>query len=375
MLLSVVEQRRAAEFSRSQSCGCNPSLKTSKRGTRRRALVERAGQGRREADFYTQVMNSLRQLRLLKALQMEPDTKKALAMLDAFASVGARVFDLSILDIHGEPVKHLQRTGRSLDEMRRRIGVDLQAAARNRHSVVIRPRSKTALLVQIDDRDEATAAKLEPFMVLTTSPGNGQIWIAVADGPPETDIQVAKEFRRRVRKATGADTSATGATRVAGSFNFKTKYAPDFPMIEISQAWPGRTTTAAALEAAGFLPPPENYPAPRRVPQPTHPQGEPSRKWPDYQQALRGAPLTRDGSGPDRSLADFMWSKWASERGWEVEAIAAKLVEVSERAQERVRMRDEGYALVTAKNAAAAVQRERGQRQSVKSTPRPARLI
>jgi hypothetical protein len=33
-----------------------------------------------------------------------------------------------------------------------------------------------------------------------------------------------KDFARRLRKGTGADTTASGATRVAGSVNFK--YAP-----------------------------------------------------------------------------------------------------------------------------------------------------
>jgi hypothetical protein len=41
--------------------------------------------------------------------------------------------------------------------------------------------------------------------------------------------------------------------------------------------------------------------------------------------------LKQDGSGPDRSLADFMWCKWAVERGWSIEDIAARLPEVSER--------------------------------------------
>jgi hypothetical protein len=34
-------------------------------------------------------------------------------MLSAFASVGARVFDLSITDLNGAPAKGLQRTHRT----------------------------------------------------------------------------------------------------------------------------------------------------------------------------------------------------------------------------------------------------------------------
>jgi hypothetical protein len=44
----------------------------------------------------------------------------------------------------------------------------------------------------------------------------------------------------------------------------------------------------------------------------------------------------------------------AAQRGWSAEETADKLMEVSAKAQERARLRDEGYALATAQNAAAA---------------------
>ena len=76
-------------------------------------------------------------------------------MLSAFASVGAKVFDVSFTDLDRKPVKGMQRPGRTLEEMRRRIGRDLQDAERNRHNVIIRPRSTTALLIQLDDIDDS----------------------------------------------------------------------------------------------------------------------------------------------------------------------------------------------------------------------------
>ncbi len=93
-------------------------------------------------------------------------------MIEAFASVGARVFDLTITDQKGIKVPGLQRPGRSLDEIRRRIGRDLQDGERNRHNVIIRPRSTTALLIQLDDFTAEKAAKMEPyaFMTYRTSP-------------------------------------------------------------------------------------------------------------------------------------------------------------------------------------------------------------
>jgi len=44
-----------------------------------------------------------------------------------------------------------------------------------------------------------------------------------------------------------------------------------------------------------------------------------------------------------------------AEWGWPIEETAAKLTEISEKAHQRVQMGDEGYPLITAQNAAAAV--------------------
>jgi hypothetical protein len=130
-------------------------------------------------------------------------------------------------------------------------------------------------------------------------------------------------------------------------------------------------TTVAALQTANLIAPEPATP-PASVP-PSNPPARAARGrlWPDYQQALRGAPLKGDGSR-DRSLADFMFCKWAAERGWSIEETAEKLAEVSAKAQERIRVKtDAGYALLTARNAAAAVERERGRRQTLKGIARP----
>jgi hypothetical protein len=49
----------------------------------------------------------------------------------------------------------------------------------------------------------------------------------------------------------------------------------------------------------------------------------------------------------------------AAQRGWSIEETAQKLIEVSDKARERARLRDEGYAVITAQNAAAAAERGR----------------
>lgn len=58
-------------------------------------------------------------------------------------------------------------------------------------------------------------------------------------------------------------------------------------------------------------------------------------------------------------MADFFWCMLAAQRGWGIEETADKLLEVSAKAQERARLHDEGYALITAQNAAAAATRGR----------------
>jgi hypothetical protein len=83
----------------------------------------------------------------------------------------------------------------------------------------------------------------------------------VSDGPKESDEEAARQFRKRVRRGAGSDKSATGATRIAGSLNFKSKYALDFPLVEITHTNPGKTVTVAELENAGLV-------APREQPQP-----------------------------------------------------------------------------------------------------------
>jgi hypothetical protein len=282
-------------------------------------------------------------------------TAKALVMLSAFADVGTRSFTLTLTDIDGGKMPGGYQPNRSLAEMQRTVGLILPSAAKALLNVIIRPRSATALLVQLDDLDAEKVVQIVPhaFMTVCTSPGNYQLWLAVSDGPKESDKEAAKLLRTRVRRGAGADQSAIGATRIAGSLNFKHQYAPEYPMVVVDQVSPGRMTTVAALEQAGLIaaePPSPPASAPPQIAPRVARSG--TRYWPDYQQALRGAPRKGDGT-PDRSLADYMFCKWAAERGWSAEETAEKLAEVSAKAQERIRVKnDPGYALLTARNAA-----------------------
>jgi hypothetical protein len=277
---------------------------------------------------------------------MADATAKALDMLAAFASVGVRAFDVTFTDLAGAKVGY--RPNRQVDELRRVIGRHLQETTARRQNFIIRPRgNRQAELIQLDDLAEGAAAAITPLalMVLCTSPGNYQAWVAVKDAP--------EDFARRLKKGAGADPSASGATRIAGSLNFKTKYAPAFPTVEITRANVGQVVTAGELESRGFVAPLEQQP-PARV---SNRQARPytgRRKWPSYQMCLDGAPPSQSRPGKTRdSIADFTWCMTALDWGWSIEDTAGRLMEESSKAREN----GEGYALTTATNAAAAIAR------------------
>src|ERR1017187_7397290 len=75
---------------------------------------------------------------------MPPDTKQALAMLNAFASVGATAFDVTLFDID-ENQQGFQ-SGRSVDELRRSMSARLEGASRtkNCHRAARGPKTATA---------------------------------------------------------------------------------------------------------------------------------------------------------------------------------------------------------------------------------------
>ena len=190
------------------------------------------------------------------------------------------------------------------------------------------------------------AARLRPvsFLIQRTSPRNYQAWIAVADGDAD--------FARRLRNGAGADLTASGATRISGSLNFKEKYAPAFPRVETVHASPGRVVMRAELETLGIVAPPEKTePAAIRFAR----RRPDAKGWPSYQRCVAGAPPARDGDRPDISRADFTFALLAIDWGWGVEETAARLLQESSKAQEN----GEAYALRTARSAAAAIERRR----------------
>ena len=143
-------------------------------------------------------------------------------MLEVFASVGAAKFDLTLTTFQGE--KESFRRAVPIERLNLNMPGILDRATSAQLNVIIRPVPPPVFL-QLDDLDSAACDRLQnvSFLILEVSPHSYQAWIAVV--PSVED----KEFARRLKKGVGADPSASGATRIAGSYNFKPKYMPDFP--------------------------------------------------------------------------------------------------------------------------------------------------
>lgn len=297
---------------------------------------------------------------------------KVLAMLDAFASVGITAFDLTLTNIKEDKKGRQEVRGyeenQTLADLRRSMPRLIADATRQQNNNIIRPHNPSGVtVIQLDDLGTEKIERLaeHSFMVICTSPGNHQAWLAVNDAPAEKEP--AKDFVRRLKKATDADATASGATRIAGGFNFKLKYAPTFSRIEITHTKPGYVTSCAALEQAGLVAPREEP----RLPLPAYTRrvtasGRPSRKkWPSWQMCVQGAPMRHGEDRPDISRADFLYARISSEWGWTKEEIADRLMVVSPKAKEN----GYHYALLTATNAEQSVLLN-PYRQKV--TPRPA---
>jgi DNA invertase Pin-like site-specific DNA recombinase len=294
---------------------------------------------------------------------------EAQRMLNVFVSVGAQSFLLTKLDLFQEKIWAKSYTAAELRdalpaiirtaEIRKPVVVfegNIMLAGEN---VIIRPSGANVTFVQLDDltADQLARVTAASFAIIETSPRNYQAWMAVSDKPHDKEVE--KDLIRRVRKAVGEfDKSASGATRLAGSSNYKVKYGPDFPVVIMTHAAPGRVMTQEELSRLGLLVAAE----PVKVPLSFAPAGAGSRPWPSYEICLQRAPKRKDGN-PDRSRADMSFCLTSITGGRTADETAAKLLEVSDRARERLRS-DPGYARITAENAAKFVAQNYGKSRS-----------
>ena len=269
--------------------------------------------------------------------------EQAQEMLAVFTGLGVTRFDVTITDIDGR--KQGFWGAQSGQQLGRGVGELIEAGATNQRNVIVRPQRGHATLVQLDDLAGSALERVrgDSFLILCTSSGNHQAWVAVRDCQPD--------FARWLRRGCGADPSASGAARLAGSINFKRKYAPDFPVVSLLKVSPGLMVTQAELQAQGLVAVPHTPPAalasPRRV------SSAAARAWPNYQRCVLQAPLAHDSDRPDISRADFTFCLLAIDWGWDVEQTVQRLMQLSRKAGEN----GEAYAWRTAQRAAAAIAR------------------
>ena len=271
---------------------------------------------------------------------------EAVRMLDVFASVGAETFDITHTHLMKQEKRGF-RPGQTLVQAKESMPFLVPSASRRQNNVIVRPHSTTATLIQLDDLTPENLTRIAPaaFLTLQTSMRGCQAWVAVQNAPTG--------FLARLREGLEADKTASGATRIAGTLNFKEIYAPHFPLVRIVEAQPGYMVTPAELEAMGVVAPAKPAPPPLPVRPSTEPR---THKWPDYQRCLDHAPIGTSGN-PKRTSADFVWCKIALSWGHSIENTATRLMELSTKAQEN----GEKYALQTATHAEYAARQRNAQ--------------
>ena len=298
------------------------------------------------------------------ALPMDKGTgeEEALLMLETFASAAATFFDLTVNDLYGKlaPFRDTDgktfkgyKGGQTLADLRSLLPSLMKSATLAQHNIIVRPRGLAVTFLQLDDLKPESIERMKPvsLLQLATSPGNYQAWIAMHGAED-------KDFASRLRAGVPADPTASGATRIAGHPNFKTKYdptkpennSPEFPRVTMIHSSPGLFTSKDELNALGVVAPAATY---RTLVKPVL-RRPGVKKWPSYETCLQEAPLNNAGTGPDVSRADIVWCMMAIDRGWSIEDTAARLMEESSKAHDNA-----NYAQLTAEKAALYV----GQRQ------------
>ena len=292
-------------------------------------------------------------------------------MLDSFASVGADRFHIAWTNSDGNPRRprllraalqslggplpqpenadwldaiHIARIGTT--DLDRILPALLETATADRLNLNLRPYADAVWFIQLDDIDAEGLARCAPamFLQIETSPGNHQAWLALCG-------RHDRKLARRVRRGAGTDITASGATKIAGSLNFKIKYAPDYPRVTISAAHPGRITSIDELDQLGIVAPPETF----KPASPVRSYLCDTNKWPSYAMCLDKAPLNSAGTGPDRSRADYWFCFLAIQWGHGESDTTDRLMQESPKAREK----GKSYAVQTARQAATAVDRRR----------------
>lgn len=239
----------------------------------------------------------------------------------------------------------------SAEEFQRRLPEYLERNRRSgNESFTVRLRRKEdTRLIQLDDCPREVMEGLSDlaFLIHATSPGNYQVWIALADDLTQEHYDELRYRLLTFLKPTGANGGAYGSTRWPGSLNNKPKrrYADgEPPRVALVRAGLGRRVSVAELEAAGILAPPRPKPTEREVRE-IRSRMVARDDWPDMDKYLSEC----DG---DRSRAESKWCVRALYMGHSQTDVEVELERIGRKAS--VRRRD-GYVRETVEKAARYV--------------------
>src|SRR5215475_2218639 len=97
----------------------------------------------------------------------EQNLDQALALLNAFLSVGVKTFDLTLTDLAGKKLPAGFSSNRSLHQLRHQLRGLLPYASAHQHNVIVRPRPPAGTeLVQLDDLAEPEIVRLVPVSLV-----------------------------------------------------------------------------------------------------------------------------------------------------------------------------------------------------------------
>lgn len=315
--------------------------------------------------------------------------EQVLAFIDVLASVGATKFDVVTLSldegtidgkkIGGKKVKY--RSGLSTTVIRRDLLKIIKDADCRECSVIMsHPSGSEVKFIQCDDLDEQTMSRLLPvaFMGLRTSPSikGFQIWIAMRS-------EEIGDYYRRLRDGVSSDSSASEATRVPGSRNFKTKHKKAdgiYPFVKLIHLAEGKIASREELEATGLLieakrisatrPSKSNLKNDQKTGYTNQSQtfgrdftdkeikkymrekaGPLWRKFPDYEKCRQSALPGKKKGGADRDTIDFPFALYSAKRGFLEDEIADQIMGRSEKYHEMLGERGRRYARLKAESA------------------------
>jgi len=232
------------------------------------------------------------------------------------------------------------------DVLLSKVGELVERSEKRGQSVTLR--AWGGALIQVDDCSREVVERLRPFafLVIETSPGSYQVWLALAPDIGDASRKAIRDRLLRKFKDNGeeANGGAYNSLRLPGCLNAKEKYRQvfgSFPRVALIYVALGRICSSLELEQAGLLAAPIERPKPPIIPSTAK---LPTGAMPDYNNYLSDA-------GGDRSRADIRWAMASLGAGFPHYAVVSQLEAMSGKAQGR---RDD-YARKTVENAAAFV--------------------